>query len=80
MQGHGGVDLASKFVACAGQTSPIDGGPTLQLTGSADDLLVPDIIVFVELMSGWWDKGEGYTKIDKISLEWHHTCGFSPYS
>ncbi|MBN3305358.1 IRF3 factor, partial [Amia calva] len=59
-----GVDLASKFprsqsnrasVGCAGQTSPIHGGPTSQLTGlkgSAVNVLVPDTTAHLQRCSG----------------------------
>ena len=58
------VDLASKFpisqsnrasAVCAGQTSPIQGGPTLQLTGfkgSAVNILVPDTTAHLRGSSG----------------------------
>ncbi|KAK3542654.1 hypothetical protein QTP86_031477 [Hemibagrus guttatus] len=59
-----GLDLAAKFprsqsiqasVGCAGQTSPIHGGPTSQLTGherSAAKILVPDNTAHLQGSSG----------------------------
>ena len=47
-----GVDLASKFprssVGCAGQTSPIHGGPSSKLTGLDANIMVPDTTAHIQ--------------------------------
>ena len=78
-----GVDLASKFprsqsnrasVGCAGQTSPIHGAPTSQLTGlkgSATNTLVPDTTAHLQGSSGvmpWWVWAVLATKVDQHNI------------